>query len=416
MEEKMLILKMLQEGKINADEAVKLLDALEKSGVGAEPTGTKKNDFKDEFTTKLNDMKLDEKLNKFGEKATKIAETLGEKAGKLAEQLGENINHEKISSNTEKFTEEFAKRMESLGQDIAESASKFADTFSSQLDALFEGSYEKYRYNSSYIYPVTEAYDLYLKTSNFSIAATPSESNDIKVNIYANSNVPQLVTDDCFKVIKETGCYRLTSEFPGRTRGRIELQLPKGLEILTVSTDNARCEISGTESKQLNCSTSNGRVIVTGCSTETMEVLTDNEKVILSDVSARTANIRTSNSKITIENCRLDNIDAKTSNAAIVATAYRKGDSINSGYSFNTTNGKLDIGLGSAEDTGHKINAHTTMGSIDINLAGLTFTMDKKNIQTDRTADVTSESFDTAPCKLTLKAVTTNAPVNIYKI
>jgi len=416
MEEKMLILKMLQEGKITADEAVKLLDSLEKGGAGTGASGSKKNDFKDEFTAKLNDMKIDEKLNKFGEKASKIAETLGEKAGKLAEQLGENINHEKISSNTEKFTEELAKRMESLGQDITESATKFADAFSSQLDALFDGSYEKYRYSSSYTYPVTEAYTLYLKTSNFSISASPSESNDIKVNIHANSNVPQLVMDDFFKVIKEDDCYRLSSEFPGRTRGRIELQLPNGMDMLSFSTDNARCEVSNINAKQINCSTSNGRIIVNDSNTEEIELLTDNEKVALNGVSARRANIRTSNSKITIDNCQLDNIDAKTSNGTIAATAYRKGDSISSYYSFNTTNGKLDIGLGPSAEAGHQINAHTTMGSIDINLAGLTYTMDKKNIRTDSTADITSEGFDAAPCKLTLKAATTNAPINIYQI
>jgi len=412
MEEKMLILKMLQEGKINADEAVKLLDALEKSGIGTEQPGSKRNEFKDEFAARLNDMKIDEKLNKFGEKATRIAETLGEKAGKLAEQLGENINHDK----TEKFTEEFTKRMESLGQDIAESASKFADTFASQLGNLFENSYEKYRYNSSYTYPVTEAFSLYLKTGNFSVSVAPSDSNDIKVNIYANSNVPQLVTDDFFKVIKEADCYRLTSEFPGRTRGRIELQLPKDVDVLSISTDNARCEVSGMEVHQLNCSTSNGRVIVSGSSAESLELLTDNERVILSGVSARIANIRTSNSKITIENCHLDNIDAKTSNAAISASVYRRRDSVNSGYSFNTTNGKLDIGLGVSEETEHQINAHTTMGSIDVRLPGLNYTMDKKDIGMESVADIKSDNFDTASCKLTVKAVTTNAPVNIQQL
>ncbi|HWR61714.1 MAG TPA: DUF4097 family beta strand repeat-containing protein [Clostridia bacterium] len=416
MEEKMLILKMLQEGKINADEAVKLLDALEKSGIGTEQAGSRRNDFKDEFAAKLNDMKIDERLNKFGEKATRIAETLGEKAGKLAEQLGENINHEKISSNTEKFTEEFTKRMESLGQDIAESASKFSDIFASQLGTLFENSYEKYRYNSSYTYPVTEAFSLYLKTGNFSVSVAPSDSSDIKVNIYVSSNIPQLVTDDFFKVIKESGCYRLTSEFPGRTRGRIELQLPKDVDVLSVSTDNARCEVNGLEVHQLNCSTSNGRVIVTGSSAESLELLTDNERVILSGVSARIANIRTSNSKITIENCHLDNIDAKTSNAAITASVYRKGDSVSSGYSFNTTNGRLDIGLGVSEETEHQVNAHTTMGSIDISLPGLTYTMDKKDIGMESVADIKSDSFDTASCKLIVRAVTTNAPVNIQQL
>ena len=416
MEEKLLILKMLQEGKITAEDAVKLLEALESKATSTASSGSKINELKDELTAKLNEMKIDEKFNKFGEKASKIAETLGERAGKLAEQLGENINPEKIGNNTEKFTEEFTKRMESLGQDIAESASKFADTFASQLDGLFESSYEKYRYSSNYTYPMAEDVNIYLKTSNFSIKISPSDSNDMKVNIYANSNVPQLSIDEYFKVITEGGNFRLSSEFPGRTRGRMELQVPKGVNVLSLSTDNAKCEINGIASRLLNCSTSNGRVVLSGCSAEEIEILTDNEKVVFNEVTARIANIRTSNSKISIENSHLDNIDAKTSNAAILADANRKGDSLNSNYIFNTSNGKIDIGLTASEGYEHMVDARTTMGSIDVNLANLTYAMDKKSIGMQSSAEVKSENFDTSSNKIIIRAVTTNAPINVFQV
>lgn len=416
MEEKMLILQMLQEGKITAEDAVKLLEALDKGGENTAPSGSKINDFRDELTAKLNDMKIDEKLNKFGEKATRIAETLGEKAGKLAGQLGDNMSPDKIGNSTEKFTEEFAKRMENLGQDIAESASKLADTFAGQLDGLFEGNYEKYRYNSSYTYPVTESSRLYLKTSNFSIKVSSSDSNDMKVTIFANSNVPQLALDEYFKTITESGYYRLATEFPGRTRGRIELQVPKGLSLLDISTDNAKCEVNDMDMGQLNCSTSNGRVTLTNCSANEIEILTDNEKVILTGVTARVANIRTSNSKITIEAGHLDNIDAKTSNASITASNSRKGDSLSSNYIFYTSNGKIDIGQETSEGFEHMVDAHTSMGSIDVNLANLTYSMDKKSIGMKSTAEVKSENFDTASSTITIKAVTTNAPINISQI
>lgn len=422
MEEKMLILKMLQEGKITTEEAVKLLDAIEKSGAptgaasGTTSSGSRINEIKDEFTTKLNEMKIDEKLNKFGEKATKMAEVLGEKAGKLAGQLGENMNAEKLGSNTEKFTEEFTKRMESLGQEIAESATKFADTFASQLDGLFEGSFEKYRYNSSYTYPMPEGACLQLRTSNFAIKAYPGESNELRVNLTCSSSMPQLVLDEYFKVITEDGNFKLSSDFPGRTRGRIELLLPKNMEKLTVITDNARCEISDMNAKQLNCSTSNGRILLTGCNIEETELLTDNEKVLLENVSAKTANIRTSNAKIAMSACKLDNIDARTSNGPISAETSRKGDYLSSSYIFNTTNGKIDIGIASEESLEYSVNAQTTMGGIDIKLPGLSYEHDRKNFDMQGSAELKSDNFDTASAKLTIKAITSNGPVNILQI
>lgn len=412
MEEKMLILKMLQEGKITTDDAVKLLEALEKSTPNTASPGSRINELKEELAAKLNEMKLDEKLNKFGEKATKFAETLGEKAGKLASQISENINSEKTNSG-EKFTEEFVKRMESLGQDIAESASKLADAFASQLANLFETGYEKYKYNSSYTYPVSEGACLYLKTNNFQIKAEPSEVKEITLNLYVNSNLPQLVVDDYFKTIVDGNTYRLSTDFPGRTWGKMEIQVPKGMDVISLSTDNAKCDIGAVDSRHLSCTTSNGRVMLTKCSVDELEVFTDNEKILLDEVAARSANLRTSNAKVVLDNCSVDNVDAKTSNAPVVLSAQPKGASINSNYILYTTNGKIDAALGTSENCGHMVDAHTTMGSIDVSLANLSYTMDKKSIGMQSNAQVWSENFDSASSKVTVKAYTSNAPINI---
>lgn len=416
MEEKMLVLKMLQEGKITTDEALKLLEALEKNSSSTSAAGSRINEIKDEFAARLNEMKIDEKLNKFGEKAAKLAETLGEKAGKLAGQLGENINTDKIGSSTEKFTEEFARRMESLGQDIAESAAKFADAFASQFGSLFDTGFEKYKYSSSYTYPIAENAGVFLRTSSFSIRVSQTDAREMKVNLYAYSNIPQLAVDDFFKTIIEEGNYRFSTEFPGRTWGRIEIQLPKGLDTLSISTENAKCEISDMELRLLNCNTTNGRVSVSGCSAEEIEILTDNEKVIMNNVSARSANIRTSNSRIVVENSRLDNMDAKTSNEAIIVSTARKGDSLTSNYTFNTTNGKIIVGLKAEENFEHMVDAHTTMGNIEVKLSNLTFSTDKKSIEMQSTAQIKSENFDTASGRITIKANTSNAPISIENI
>lgn len=413
MEEKMLILCMLKEGKITTDEAVKLLEALEKSSNNTPSSGFKVNEIKDELSAKLNEMKIDEKLNKFSEKASKLAETFGEKAGKLAGQLGENINPEKIGSSTEKFTEEFTRRMESLGQDIAESASKFADTFTCQLGNLFEIGHEKHKYNSSYTYPIAEGGNIYLKTSNFSIKVIPSDTKEVTINIFANSNIPQLVIDEYFKTITENDSLRLSSEFPGRTWGKIEIQLPKDINVLSLSTGNTKCEVNNMDVKFLNCSTTNGRIAVTRCRAEEIEILTDNEKVVLDNVSARTANIRTSNSKVEIEDSHLDNIDAKTSNAAIVVRSSRKGVSLTSNYILSTSNGKIDVGIAEAEGFEYMVDAHTTIGNIDINLTNLAYAMDKKNVGMQSNIQIKGENYDTASNKILINATTSNAPISI---
>ena len=269
---------------------------------------------------------------------------------------------------------------------------------------------------SSYTYPITEGGNIFLKTNNFSIKVFPSDSQEISINIFANSNIPQLVIDEYFKAITEADSLRLSSEFPGRTWGRIEIQLPKGMNVLSLSTDNAKCEVNDMNVKLLSCSTSNGKIAITGCCAEEIEILTDNEKVVLDDVSARSANIRTSNSKIEIEDSHLDNIDAKTSNASIVLRSSRKGVSLTSNYILNTSNGKIDVCMAAEEGFEHMVDAHTTMGGIDINLKNLTYAVDKKNVGMQSDVQIKSENFDTASNKISIKANTTNAPISIANI
>ncbi|MGI6584954.1 MAG: DUF4097 family beta strand repeat protein [Gracilibacteraceae bacterium] len=416
MEEKLLILKMLQEEKISADDAVKLLEALEKSSTGTSSSGSRINEIKDELTAKLNEMKIDEKLNKFGEKASKLAATFGEKAEKLVEQLGDSINAEKIENSTEKFTEEFTKRIETLGQDIAESAVKFADAFADQLGSLFDTINDQYRYNSNYTYTAENIHDIYLETDNFFVKVGPNDKKEIKVNISANSNIPQLVIDEYFKAIKDTDSYTLSSEFPGRTWGRIDILIPKDINMLKISTNNAKCEISDIDVKNLSCVTANGKISLARCHTDNIEAYTDNEKVILNKISTRTASIRTSNSKILIENSLLDNIDAKTSNAAIMVNASRKGDSLSSCYTLSTSNGKIDLGLAKEESYEHMVDAHTTMSSVEVKLANLSYETDKKSIKMQETIQLKSEGFDTASNKISIIANTLNAPISIKNI
>ncbi|MGE5630598.1 MAG: DUF4097 family beta strand repeat-containing protein [Caulobacteraceae bacterium] len=412
MEEKMMILKMLQEGKITTDEALKLLEALDKGGSEAKTSaGPRVNDFKEDFTAKLNEMKIDEKISKFGEKAAKFAETLGERAGKFAGQINERIENEKLNGNAERFTEEFAKRVENLGHDIAESAGRLADTFTSQFGNIFDIGYEKY--TSSYTYPIESNPNIDLDANNFSIKVFPGDIQNIIVNINANSNVSQLAIDEYFKAVIDGNHCKLSCELPGKSWGKIEMLVPQSLEALNLYTDNGKCEVSEIQAKTLKCNTNNGKVYISKCDSNEIEVLTDNGRIVLEKSSAKLANIRTSNAKIEISDCKLDNIDAKTTNATIEANELYKKEDMDAKYVLNTSNGRINIELGMTEGCEYAVDAATTMGTIDIALPNLVSTLDRKNIGMQSRASVKSSNFDTASNKLYIKANTSNGAINI---
>lgn len=412
MEEKMMILKMLQEGRITPEEAYKLLEAIEKGASESKAsTGSKVNDFKEEFTSRLNEMKIDEKLNKFSEKAAKFAESLGEKAGKFAEQFTEKLDSERVNSNAEKFTEEFAKRIENLGHDITESAARFADMFANQLGNIFDIGYEKY--TGSYEYPVSGAPSIQLKAGNFSLRVVPGKSETVSVNIIANSNIPEFVLDEYFKAVIDSSSYTFACDLPGKSWGKIEIQVPENLEALKLDTDNGKCEIGGIKAKTISCTTNNGKVYIGKCLSDAIEILTDNGRIIMDESTARTANIRTSNAKIQIADSKLDNVNAKTTNGSIEAVGLGKSLGMEARYTLNTSNGKIYIALESPAESECMLEAATTMGTIDVTLPKLIYTLDRKNIGMHSNASVKSENYDTSSDRIYIKAETSNAPIKV---
>ncbi|MGO1477863.1 hypothetical protein, partial [Senegalia sp. (in: firmicutes)] len=99
-EEKMIILRMLKEGKINEDEASKLLDAIynkDKSEDNSKTNFKSNNkDWQKDFDNTIN--KLENGLNKFGEK-------FGEKMDKIGKEINEDSDSfaDKIMSSFNSF-------------------------------------------------------------------------------------------------------------------------------------------------------------------------------------------------------------------------------------------------------------------------------------------------------------------------
>lgn len=403
MEEKMMILNMLQEGKITAEEAAKLLEAIEKG---------KANDA--DYANRRNNLKLDEKMNKLGEKASKLAEQFTEKANKLAEQFTENVNNNKGKINdAERFASDFSKRMEVVGSEIAESAVKFADRLVSQLGGIFDVSGEKCKITSNYIYPVTGTPNINIDTHNFTVKVNTTDTQNIALNMYVNSDILDISIDEFFKADINGDSFSFTTNFPGRTWGNIELLVPKTVGELNITTENAKCELNDLFYDVLKCRTSNAKITCSNCHGKTAEAVTNNGKISLEDFSARAAVMHTSNSKLELERCKLDTLEAMTSNGAIQLFGIGKLEAAEARYDLNTSNGRIAIELDKNEDYGYMVDAYTSLGGIHITLPEMSYFVDKKSSSIKSTAMVKSTNFDSAENKVFIKANTSNAAISI---
>jgi len=392
MEEKMMILKMLQEGKISAEEAHKLLEALDKNNTGFESDARR------------SEKSFEEKMQELQQKANKVAEKLGSTL---------NSSAEKFSSNSEKFGDDFAKRMESFGNDIADSAVKFTDRLVNYLGNFIDVGYDKYQYKKNYFYPLPDHAELIIDTCNFAVIVSPTAESDLSANLYVSTSVPNLVIDEYFRVAQSENALAFKSQFPSRTWGKIEIFVPKHLKNLKIITTNGKCEIIDLTSDNLELNTSNGRISLTNCQSKTIDAVTSNGKIIVEGTVAAFANLSTSNGKIELANCKFDKLDAKTSNGSIILDKIYKMASQEGSYNLRTSNGKINIGLSNSDVCGCMVDASTSLGSISVDLPQLNYFVDKKTFSMQSVVQIKSANFDSSADKIYINAQTSNSSINI---
>ena len=392
MEEKMLILKMLQEGKITAEEAHKLLESLDS------------NSSSFESDTRRYDKRFEEKMQGLHQKASKVAEKLGNSLNNSAEKLG---------SNSEKFGDDFAKRMESFGSDIADSAVKFSDKLVNYLGNFIDVGNDKYQYNKNYMYPIAENAEISIDTSNFAVIVCPTAEPDLTINLYINSITPNLVIDEFFKVDQNNNKFYFKTQFPSRTWGKIEVFVPKHLSNLNIVTTNGKCELIDITADYIMPNTSNGRISVLNCQGKTLKAATSNGKIIVVNTASDIADLNTSNGKIEIENCKFDKLDAKTSNGAILLDGIYKINSKEGSYNLRTSNGKVTISVNSSETCAYMIDATTSVGNISVDLPQINYFIDKKSFSMQSVAQVKSANFDSIADKIFINAHTSNSSISI---
>ena len=125
-EERMMILEMVKDGKISADDAVKLLE-------GMQPSGRPKNNF-----SNYDNEEIEEKFNKFYQNVDGFAKDLKSKLDGAYRDV-----EPKIKSTTKKIMEKTACAMEDLSKSISDSARKMEEKMEEKWEKFEEKREEK---------------------------------------------------------------------------------------------------------------------------------------------------------------------------------------------------------------------------------------------------------------------------------
>lgn len=328
-EEKIMILQMLQDGKITPEEAIELLEALDQPDFEIpEYEGDYSSDGKTRFTNKSLEEIGSDIGNAFGNLFTNLKD------------IGSNIG---INTLTEKLEID-------LEKDI-----------SNMVDPIMD-----------------------LKSVNGYIKVRKHEGDHIKIHLYCNYKEASLSAKGDFYKFNTEGnkvvfyplynsdiAINLDVLVPDRLYHEINLETSNGtitvdklnVNKLQVETKNNSIKLSSIKAENMKLSTMNGRIEGTSLKSNDIEAITTNSGIYFEDIVTDKVNAHTANGKIRLKNVDSNRITAKTSNSTI------ESENLSSRYvDLKTSNSKIIFNLFDMDKT-KEVLLSTSNGTIVSNLS-----------------------------------------------
>jgi DUF4097 and DUF4098 domain-containing protein YvlB len=166
----------------------------------------------------------------------------------------------------------------------------------------------------------------------------------------------------------------------------ITVFLPESISIdMDVKTSNGDLELNDIEGESISLTTSNGRMVLQQVYANTISCRTSNGK-IFGTLEASETRLTTSNGGIEIN---------------ITCTFTAK-------YYLETSNGAIELTIPRTDNLGYEVDLDTSLGSIDINLPEITYSINQRTRKIAKTV-----GFETKPIKINIQADTSIGDIEI---
>ncbi len=452
-DEKMMILTMLEQGKISLDEASKLIEVLDE----AEAKELEENGFfsklKEEAISKS---RTGTKNNIRNDKSQNWESNFEERMENLGKKIESKFDKDFVKK-IEIKGEQFGEKMGRLGENIAESTSSLTDKILDMVENVvdkgnfvnFFGSHETIAEKHEKDISNMDKPELVFQGVNGKILLKTWEEDKIHVDAICqirkkdlNLNTPiYTIYEDGNKVVFKPSFTRhlgtkLEIKIPEKEYEKIHLMTTNGriqasdlsLKHLVCNTSNSTVSLSDVESPQIDVDTKNGKILLKDVKSTNLILNTSNSTIQLTEVESNDIKATTRNAKIILEDVVADSVLAKTSNSPINIT-----DSKARVFDTETTNGKINIynidtqsisnlymktSNSSIEasfmnlDKPFSIDTKTSMGKITVNIPNLVYDVnDQKDLGTKKIVAHSAEYNEENGVKVI--ALTSNGSIQI---
>ena len=399
-EERLLILKMVEEGKITGEEAAKLIDAIESGSKQTQNQSTsrqRQTNFQDEVY-------------------------------KMRDRMHEWKKDFKNSHNQKDFdrvVEEFSNKAEKLGKNLATTTVGIVDKVIDFVGSFVETNSFNFFGNcpivdKTYEAVAVEGMEIEIEGVNNSIVVKKHLEN--KILIKSRIRCPARVNDgnaDNLLVYKESESLvslKLVNKSINVSVSH-EIYIPSiKFKKISLQTSNGKIFVEDSISETFEGTTRNGFIELMGVNSDKITVNTKNARIQVSYVISKDIEINTNNSVIDVKHIKAENLKAVTMNGRIlVENAQNCEASANMDMFLKTCNGSIKVNMDDMDNRGYKIKGKTTNGGINVLIPEMMYNNVNRQGVGGSFVEAESSGYENYTSKVNIIAETMNGYIEIVK-
>lgn len=396
-EERIMILKMLEDGKITSEEAAKLLEALDGSqgkAQGAEYNSKRQSqaNFYDEI----------------------------DKARQRLNEWKTDFNKKYSQKDFDRMIDDFSTKAEKVGKNVANTTfglvDKMIDFVGSFVDTNAFNVFGNYKLEErSFEAPAAEGMNLTVEGLNGNVLVKRHVDNRIIIKTKVRS--PQNNADELLSFNLAENSLSLTLSKPGNFSVSHEIYLPAvKLGTIKLGSSNGKIYVEDCLSGQFECITKNAPVDLMGVNSDKVSVTTRNARILVSYVISKEIDINTSNSVVDIKNVKSESLKAVTTNGKIfVENVQNLAECPEMNVMLKTTNGSIKVNMNDMDNRGYKVKARTTNGNINLLVPELIFHNINKQNTGANFIEAESNGYNNYPGRVNIYGETVNGDVEVVK-
>jgi len=395
-EERLLILKMLEEGKITSEEAARLLEALEGNSKQEQTENTSKQQKQSGFYDEISKMR--DRINEW------------------TKDFKKNYTNKEF----DKMVDEFRAKAEKIGKNVAAATlgvvDRIVDYVGSFVDTNAFNIFGNYKtIDKTFEAPAIDGIEFNVMAVNGQILVKKHLDN--KIIIRSRVKSPQENVDEIISFTNNNDAVSLTINRTGNLSVSHEIFLPAvKFKNIRLVTSNGKILVEDSLSEYLECTTKNAPIEVTGANSGKMVISARNSRIQTSYIISGNIQIDATSSVIDMKNIKAVDISAVTMNGRILMENLQNHqDSPEINLILKTTNGGIKVNMNDMDNKGYKIKALASNGDVNLLIPELMY----HNVNKQRTGgsfvEAESNGYVNYVKKVNINAEAINGYIEVVK-